>query len=214
MRKLMLKMSVSIDGFVGGPNGETDWLLNTLDEGVVAWIEDTLWQAGVHIMGSRTFMDMVAYWPTSAEPYAAPMNEIPKVVFSKKGIQESWNSSTTTQALKDAVRLNREKGVKETEVTKYMSTWTDAEIASGDIVDEINRLKQQDGKPILAHGGASFVRSLVQHNLIDEYRLVIHPVALGAGLPLFSTLENPLRLRLINSVKFDCGTVANTYLPF
>jgi len=210
----MLKMSVSIDGFVGGPNGETDWLLNTMDDGVVAWIEDTLWQAGVHIMGSRTFMDMVAYWPTSAEPYAAPMNEIPKVVFSKKGSHESWDSRTTTRALKDAARLNREKGVKETEVTKYMSTWTDAEIASGDIVDEINRLKQQDGKPILAHGGASFVRSLVKHNLIDEYRLVIHPVALGTGLPLFSTLENPLKLRLINSVSFGCGTMANTYQPF
>jgi dihydrofolate reductase len=154
MRKLMLKMSVSVDGFVGGPNGETDWLLNTMDEGVVAWIEDTLWQAGVHIMGSRTFRDMVAYWPTSAEPFAAPMNEITKVVFSKKRPGESWDSRTTTRALKDAARLNSEKGVKKTEVTKYMSTWTDAEIAGGDIVDEINRLKQQDGKPILVHGGA------------------------------------------------------------
>jgi dihydrofolate reductase len=213
MRKLILKMSVSLDGFVGGPNGETDWLLNTMDEGVVAWIEDTLWQAGVHIMGSRTFRDMVAYFPTSDEPFAAPMNEIPKVVFSKKGSNESWDSRTTTQALKDAARLNSEKGVKETGVTKYMSTWTDAGIAGGDLADEINRLKQQDGKPILAHGGASFARSLTMHNLIDEYRLVIHPVALGAGLPLFSTMANPLRFRLINSVRFDCGTMANTYQP-
>ena len=64
MRKLILKMSVSFDGFVGGPNGEIDWFIKT----TTSWILGTLWQAGVHIMGSRTFCDMAAYWPYADEP--------------------------------------------------------------------------------------------------------------------------------------------------
>jgi hypothetical protein len=55
MRKLVLKMSVSVDGFVGGPNGEIDWLLRTMDKSAIDWIEETLWQAGVHIMGGVHF---------------------------------------------------------------------------------------------------------------------------------------------------------------
>src|SRR5262252_146437 len=73
MRKLVLKMSVSLDGYVGGPNGEIDWLFKNLDEGATAWIADTVWQAGVHIMGSHTYQDMAAYWFTSTELLAAPM---------------------------------------------------------------------------------------------------------------------------------------------
>ena len=68
MRRLILKISMSLDGSVGGPNGEIDWLMRTLDEGATAWIADTLWQAGLHAMGSRTYYDMVGYWPTSTEP--------------------------------------------------------------------------------------------------------------------------------------------------
>ena len=74
MRKLVLKMSVSVDGFVGGPNGEIDWLLRTMDKPVIDWIEKTLWQAGVHIMGRHTFYDIASYWPTSSDQLAAPMN--------------------------------------------------------------------------------------------------------------------------------------------
>lgn len=61
MRRLVLKMSMSLDGFVGGPNGEIDWLIRSLDEGAAAWIADTPWQAGLHPMGSRTYYDMVGY---------------------------------------------------------------------------------------------------------------------------------------------------------
>ena len=102
MRKLILKMSISADGFVGGPNGEIDWIFRSVDESVSKWTVDTLWQAGLHIMGSRTFHDMASYWPTSDEPFAAPMNEIPKVVFTRKGFIEQTSDELTTNALKDA----------------------------------------------------------------------------------------------------------------
>jgi len=88
MRKLVLKMSISTDGFVCGPNHEIDWLLRTMDKSALDWVEKTLWEAGVHIMGSRTFHDMAAYWVTSSGQLAEPMNKIPKVVFSKGGFVE------------------------------------------------------------------------------------------------------------------------------
>lgn len=205
-------MSVSADGFVGGPNGEIDWLLKTLDESATVWIQDTLWQAGIHIMGSRTFHDMAAYWPTSSEPLAAPMNEIPKVVFSRKGFVEPTTAELTTNALKDAVQFKSDQEFNPV-ISNHASTWTNVPIANGNLADEILRLKQQDGKYILAHGGASFARDLVKHRLIDEYRLLIHPVFLGKGLPLFSTLQNPLNLTLESSTVLKSGIIANIYKP-
>jgi dihydrofolate reductase len=76
MRKLILKMSVSIDGFVAGPNGEADWIFRSMDEEGARWTVDTLWEAGLHLMGSRTYCDMAAWWPTSTEIFAPVMNEI------------------------------------------------------------------------------------------------------------------------------------------
>ncbi len=81
-RKLVLKMSVSLDGFVGGPNGEVDWIFRTSRTmgDSTEWVVDTLRNAGVHIMGSRTYYDMAAFWPYSDSPLAPAMNDIPKVI--------------------------------------------------------------------------------------------------------------------------------------
>jgi dihydrofolate reductase len=212
MRKLILKMSVSIDGFVGGPNGEIDWIFKSRSKDGTDWTIDTLWQAGVHIMGSRTYQVMAAYWPTSTDPFAAPMNEIPKVVFSRKGFIEAPDGKLTTTAFKDAPRTHsgsilKSEGVK----SELEAKWAHSKVVSGDLIEEINNLKKQTGKDILAHGGASFAQSLAKYNLIDEYRLIVHPVALGSGLPLFSALSKPIDLKLISSVKFSAGTIANTY---
>ncbi len=93
------------------------------------------------------------------------------------------------------------------------ATWTDSRVASGDLADEVARLKREPGKNLLVHGGARLVQSLVKHGLIDEYRLLIHPVVLGSGLRLFPEREQPLNLRLVNSTRFDKGAVANVYRP-
>jgi dihydrofolate reductase len=207
MRKLVLKMSISTDGFVAGPNGEMDWMLKTRSPQGAAWVGKTLTQAGVHIMGSRTFHDMASYWPTSSDRLAAPMNDIPKIVFSKKG---SLDVKVTTQALKDSTRLDRENGIDKISPSKSASSWNDVPVET-DLVPAIKKLKQQDGNFILAHGGAAFAQSLVKHELIDEYRLVIHPVILGKGLPLFSQATHPFDLSLESSEKFDSGVIANVY---
>ena len=212
MRDLILKMSVSADGFVGGPNGEIEWLLKTIDDSVAAWTIDKLWKAGVHIMGSRTFNDMALYWPTSAEPFAPPMNAIPKIVFSRKGALQPPSAEQTTGAFKDATKMARDLGFK-TSISPDASTWDNVPVLSGDLAAEIQRLKEQEGAPILAHGGAGFAQSLVRTGLIDEYQLLIHPVMLGKGLPLFTTLTAPMYLRLMSSTNFKSGVIANIYRP-
>jgi dihydrofolate reductase len=199
MKRLILKMTVSIDGFVGGPKGEIDWWFRTRCDDGKQWVVDTLWEAGVHIMGSRTYAGWAAYWPSSTDVLAAPMNQIPKVVFSRTGM------AATTNALEDATRM--------APLDKAGASWGQPRIASGDLADEIARLKQEPGKDIVAHGGAVFARSLVASGLIDEYQLVVHPVALGRGLSLFSDLPKPLPLTVVSTAKFTSGAMAQVLRP-
>ena len=210
MRKLVLKMSISADGFVCGPNHEIDWLVRTMDKSGLDWIEKTLWGAGVHIMGSHTFHDMAPYWVTSSGQLAEPMNKIPKVVFSKRGHVDTTSYGQTTQALKDATRIDSEKGVNIGATSPYASTWTNAAVETN-LVAGIAKLKQQEGKYILAHGGASFAQDLVKHGLIDEYRLVIHPVVLGKGIALFALTPHQIDLQLVSSTPFATGIIVNIY---
>lgn len=213
MRKLILKMQVSVDGFVGGPNGEVDWVFKSLDPEVTDWLVETLWRAGVHIMGRRTFFDMMTYWPYSAEPYAPPMNEIPKLVFSRHGL-DTVRQGELTRAFEDARRQRTLLGIDPVAAKDAVAKdWAETPIITGDLATEIARLKQQPGKDIIAHGGAGFAQSLVKAGLVDEYELIVHPVALGRGLPLFSELAQPLDLTLVRSRAFKTGAMSQTYRP-
>src|ERR1039457_822752 len=129
MRKLILKMSMSVDAFVGGPNGEIDWLFKAMSDKTTNWIRDTLAGAGVHIMGSRTFYDMKAYWPFSNDILAPIMNDIPKVIFTRKGLNPSGENTT---ALGDAVAADKSKGVGLTPESDKLQSWNNAAIARGD----------------------------------------------------------------------------------
>jgi dihydrofolate reductase len=209
MRDLILKMSISIDGFVGGPDGGIKWVFDS-DQEATAWTVDTLWNASLHIMGSRTFHDMAAYWPTSTEVFAPPMNQIPKAVFSRQGPM-ILRAVNTTAALRDA-RANAGTG-QSAGLQAGAESWAEAYVASGDLAEEIAKLKAREGKPIIAHGGANFVRSLVAGGLIDQYDLLVHPVALGKGLPVFSDLAAPRSLKLMSSKAFPAGSVAQIYRP-
>ena len=212
MRKLILKMSMSLDGFVGGSKSEVDWIFASMDEGAVDWTMKSIWRAGVHIMGSRTFHDMASYWPYSNEVYAAPMNEIPKVVFSKNPSVTS-SARSTTQALRDASRANT-GGAEATHAdSSKEQSWRDARVMSGNLAADIAQLKSEPGKDIMAHGGAGFARSLVRLGLVDEYQLLVHPVARGQGLPLFSELPKPMVLQLVSATTFPAGAIAHVYRP-
>jgi dihydrofolate reductase len=213
MRKLILKMSMSVDGFVGGSKSEVDWIFSSMDEGAVDWTMKSIWQAGVHIMGSRTFHDMASYWPFSSEVYAAPMNEIPKVVFSKNPEVLSPAARTSTHAVGNASRASGGKAGARTGDSASEESWLDARVMSGDLATDIAQLKSEPGKDIMAHGGASFARSLVRLGLVDEYQLLVHPVARGQGLPLFSELPKPIALKLVSATAFPAGAVAHVYHP-
>src|SRR5882757_791394 len=108
MKKLILKMSMSVDGFVGGPKGEIDWLFRSMSKDGAKWTLDTIWDASLHLMGSRTYHDMAAWWPTSTEAFARPMNEIPKAVFSRRGVKSPSKALTTT-AIENARTANGDK---------------------------------------------------------------------------------------------------------
>jgi dihydrofolate reductase len=132
--------------------------------------------AAAHLIGAGTYAAWATYWPSAPGPFAKPMNEIPKVVFS--------NSLTS-------------------------AAWGDTTIASGDLAEAIARLKQErPGGYLLAHGGVRFARSLVQGGVIDEYRLVVHPVVLGAGERLFGA---PLTIEPASTIAFSGGGVAHVF---
>jgi dihydrofolate reductase len=200
MRELILGMSVSLDGFVSGPEGEIQWIFSG-DQEAIAWKVENARNAGLHIMGSRTFQSMAAFWPTATTAFAPPMNQIPKAVFSKQGPAVL---KAAAQGLRDAQAGQLQPGAE---------SWAEAYVASGDLADEITRLKTQDGKPIVAHGGAAFARSLIAQNLVDEYVLLVYPIVLGKGLAIFSDLPAPRPLKLVRSKAFPGGAVAQIYRP-
>lgn len=213
MRKLILRMQMSLDGYVSGPEGEVGWIFAGMDDGLTAWTVRTISEAGLHIMGSRTFSDMVAYWPTSGEPVAGPMNTIPKMVFSRKGAPRTASAGTPTQALIDATGARAAEGGKAMPSgIPGAESWVNVPVRT-DLVAEIAALKQQPGGHILAHGGVDFAHSLVRTGLIDEYHLIVHPVALGAGRPLFTALSKPMTLQLLDAITFGSGAIAHIYKP-
>jgi dihydrofolate reductase len=176
MRQLILKMDMSLDGFVGPIDEDATWIMRDIDDELSRWlVDEVLSQAGTHVMGRVTYEEMAQHWPTATSIFAGPMNEIPKVVFSK----------TLTEA-----------------------KWPESRIASGDLAEEIAKLKREPGNDILVHGGSVFVQALTELDLIDVYRLIVHPVARGAGDPLFG---GPVDLTLTDSRTFATGTIALTY---
>jgi dihydrofolate reductase len=182
MRELLLSMGVSLDGLVARPgrHGAGGWGLPPEDPALkqrkLGWMRDI----GLHLMGRNTYEEMAEFWPTSDDAYAAPMNEIPKVVFSR---------------------------------TLERAGWADSRIARGDLAKEIAMLKREQGKDMLAWGGARFAQSLSRLGLVDEYRLILQPVALGQGLPLFKDLTAPLRLELVEAQTYDTGAALHIYRP-
>jgi dihydrofolate reductase len=179
-RRLVLQMGVSLDGMVAIPRGdgsvpvmESEWDLPPEDPELTELKLECVRDAGAHLMGRVTYEAMAGFWPTSSHAYAAPMNEIPKIVFSN---------------------------------TLQRGDWGDTQIIRGNLAEEIATLKREPGKHLLVHGGAMFVQSLARDGLIDEYRLVTHPLAVGGGLPMFKDMQTPLRMELVDARTFNSAT--------
>ena len=186
MRQLILRISVSVDGIVETGDGKIDFAKSRSPEGA-AWIAGKMGDAGAHLLGRKAFEQMAPFWPTASGVLATCMNDIPKIVFSKKG----FNPSQIAGA----------------------NSWGEARVVVGDLAEGIEALKNQTGKDLLAHGGIEFAQNLVQTGLVDEYWLTMHPVAAGNGARLFDRLDKPLYLKLVDSKVTATGAVVHTYRP-
>jgi dihydrofolate reductase len=177
-RRLILHMSVSLDGF-SAPQGGTAGTVNRGDARHHANLE-MLGQAGLILMGRGACVEMAQAWATSDSPMARLINALPKLVFS--------NSL-------DAV------------------DWSNAWVNAGPVEEEIPRLKTEPGGDIVVFGGPSFAHSLIRHRLVDEYRLTVHPVALGQGRALMHGLPEPQRFDLVSSTVYTDGTTLQVLRP-
>jgi len=181
MRDVILYMSMSLDGFVGSDREHPG---AAVPEGAERkqWKLDRISRAGAHLMGRVTYQEMASYWPRSDDPYAAPMNDIPKVVFS-------------------------------TSLSDADAGWPETRVARGELATEIAAIKAEPGPDVIVWGGGRLAGALAAANLIDEYRLLVQPLALGRGQALFDQLPQSRHLDLVEATPFPSGVVALVYRP-
>ncbi len=192
MRKLKLQIQMTIDGFVGGPNGENDWVFlpGTPDpealKQIVGFGADLAAGCDTLLLGRKLAgSGFCTYWENVADNQPDnPWNPLAQLIANHRKI--AFSSSETTIPGRNL------------------------EVENGDLATVVQALKEQPGKDILVYGGAGFVSSLISLNLIDEYYLIINPVAIGAGLSIFK--ERKI-LKLESSIAYKSGKVLNKYLP-
>jgi dihydrofolate reductase len=182
MRKLIYSMTVSLDGFIAAPGGNIDW--TAPDEELHQFHNDEVRELGAHLLGRRLYETMV-FWETADQDPALPavMLEFARIW---KPLPKIVFSRT----------LERVEG--------------NATLASGDVADEVARLKEEPGGD-LAVGGAGLAAELIERNLIDDYRLFVSPVVLGAGTPYFPAREQRIGLELLETRTFGGGVVYLRY---
>jgi dihydrofolate reductase len=185
MRKLIFLMHTSLDGFVAGLNGEMDWI--KVDDAIFDFVGSMTDQADAALYGRVTYQMMENYWPTAGEKPNA----------SKHDIEHSiWYNKVSKIVLS---RTIKETGKNNTKVI------------SANISENINKLKQQDGKNILIFGSPSASISILNKGLVDEFWIFVNPVLLGQGIPLFKDISEIVKLSLIETKTFDIGVIALHY---
>ncbi|MPR33913.1 dihydrofolate reductase family protein [Salmonirosea aquatica] len=188
MRKLKLQVQMSVDGYISGPKGELDWTVWNWDSGLEAYVNALTDSSNTILLGRNMTDGFVNYW-TDVVNNQPKSREFP---FAKKMI--------------DTPKVVFTKTMEE-------SIWANTTLAKGDLTEEVNQIKNQDGGDIIVYGGAGFVSSLIKAGLIDEYHLFINPTAIGNGMMIFGDLEEKQNLTLVKSQAFDCGIVVLCYQP-
>jgi dihydrofolate reductase len=185
MRNVILFMLLSLDGYVSGPNGALDWAL--MDEEAWEYIGELQSEVDAALFGRATYEGFASYWPTVAENASSPKVE-----------REYARWLDTTPKFVFSKTLEQ-------------ATWKHSTVLKGDIGEEIARLKQQPGSNLLLFGGASIAQACVKQGLIDDYRLLVHPVVLGSGQPLWKEVTDRCPLNLIQARTFRSGIVGLSY---
>ncbi|MCK8485769.1 dihydrofolate reductase family protein [Paenibacillus sp. MBLB2552] len=187
MRKLVLFLHASLDGFVEGPNGEMDIGWVSYDSDLERHAKEILSTADTVIWGRRTYQMMHSYWPSVPSNPSASQHEREHA---------EWIEKT-------------EKIVFSTTLEKV--DWNNSRLVNKDIEKEIRRLKQQPGKDMVILGSPRLAHHFMQLDLIDEYKITVSPVLIGKGLPLFQGLKEKINLKLIENKTFDSGAIGLMY---
>lgn len=189
MRKLVVTMWVSLDGYICGPDGGMKWVTETFDEDMGQYEGSLVEKSDTLLLGRLTYESFAGSWPQvpdnpavseEEKTYARKMNAMRKVVFSRTLAAAEWNNS---------------------------------ELARENIGAKVAALKGEAGQDMLIYGSASIVQQLTALDLIDEYQLLIHPVLLGGGKRLFKEAEIPKKLKLVGAKPFSSGVVFVRYRP-
>ena len=187
MRKLIVSMNLSIDGYLSGPDCELDWHFECWTKEMGDALCSELAKADTILLGRVTYTAMSEYWPLkAADPscrgedfaFANMMNSYSKIVFSK---------------------------------TIHSTLWNNTKLIHGNLVYELKRMKQERGKNIIVYGSSLLVDSLIKYELVDEYQLWLHPVVLGKGTRLFKKFNQPLNLRIVKTEQFNSGVLLLHY---
>jgi len=192
MRKLKLQMQITLDGFVAGPNGEQDWVFISGKQDpealqkIVAFGADLATGCDTLLIGRKLASSgFCNYWENVADNQPGnPWHPLAQLITDHRKI--AFSRTETNLPGRNLV------------------------VENGDLATAVQALKKQPGKDILVYGGADFVSSLVRLDLIDEYYLIVNPVAIGAGLSIF---KDKKVLELESSVAFKHGKVINKYVP-
>jgi dihydrofolate reductase len=179
MGRLIYMMNVSLDGFVETPEHDLDWA--TVDEELHGWFNDRAREVDATIYGRRMYELMTAYWPTAeSDPAATPaMREYARI----------WKATP-----------------KVVFSSSLASVEGNSRLVRGDVGEELSRLRAEfNGDFDVA--GPTLAAEFVRRGLVDEYRLLVHPVILGEGTPFFPKLDRPIRLRLTETRTFESGVV-------
>ena len=185
LRKLRLHVAMSVDGCIAGPNGEMDWMVGLSDDEIIKYEYELHEPVDTILLGRKMTDGFISYW---LDVMNKP--DDPWYMFAKKMIETPKVVFTKT--------LNNSK-------------WINTDIATGDLVEEVNKIKSQSGRDIVVYGGASFDSSLIKEKLIDEYYLFINPVVIGNGMTIFKNLNEIQKFTLIESKAFENGNVMLHY---
>ena len=181
MRKLSVFNYASLNGYFQGLNADTTW--HEHDDESAQFSAESLRSGATLIFGRVTYDMMAGFWPTPAASEFMP--ELAKLM----------NAA-------DKIVFSRELQTAE---------WSNTRVISSNLVTAVTQLKDEAGKPLLILGSGSLVTQLTAKGLIDEYQIMIDPVALPAGTPLFRGIKEPLRLKLLSTREFKSGSVLLTY---
>lgn len=164
------------------------------------------------VAGPNGEMDWLTFdWDDALKSYVGALTEpVDCIILGRKLAQGFIPHWAANPELEGALKINETQKVVFTK-TIDEADWTNTRLAKGDLTDELNKLKAQDGQDIIAYGGGSFVSALLKHELIDELHLFINPIAIGRGMPIFNELKANQRFRLVQATPFSCGIVVLQY---